>query len=145
LITSLNHHRHFASEIHSATMSEPFMDSSRHLRVKTVLHARVWGLDANSLPFMQVATIRDISDTGIVVNGLVCPLKKGAVVDIQYNGSRAEFLVQWVDKRGDGTAAGLVGLQRIASERASGTPFLSAPAGRRPTGKFLSVGIPAPI
>ena len=74
------------------------MDSSRHLPVKTVLHARVWGVDANSLPFMQVATIRDISDTGIVVNGLVCPLKKGAVVDIQYNGSRAEFLVQWIDK-----------------------------------------------
>jgi hypothetical protein len=104
------------------------MDSSRHLRVKTVLHARVWGVDANSFPFMQLATIRDISDAGIVVNGLLCPLNKGAVVDIQYNGSTAEFLVQWVDKRGDGTA-GLVGLQRIASEPCIWDAFLERPCG----------------
>jgi hypothetical protein len=63
-----------------------------------------------------------------VVKGLLCPLNKGAVVDIQYNGSTAEFLVQWVDKRGDGTA-GLVGLQRISSEPCIWDAFLERPCG----------------
>ena len=114
-------------------MFEPSMDSSRHLRVKTVLHARVWGIDANSLPFMQLATIRDISDAAIVVNGLVCPLKKGAIVDLQYNGARAEFLVEWVDKRADGTA-GLTGLQRISSEPCIWDAFLERACGAAANG-----------
>lgn len=103
------------------------------MRVKTVLHARVWGVDANSLPFMHVATIRDISDAAIVVDGLICPLKKGAALDVQYNGSKAEFLVQWVEKREDGTA-GLIGLQQISSEPCIWDAFLERACGAAANG-----------
>ena len=91
------------------------MDRRRQVRAKTVLPVKVWGVDANSHPFMQLATIRNISDVGIVLSGLRCPLKAGAVVDIQYNGSKAEFLVVWIGNAAGG-CVGDVGMQRISSE-----------------------------
>jgi hypothetical protein len=64
---------------------------------------------------MQLATIRNISDSGIVLGGLRCPLKAGVVVDVQYNGSKAEFLVMWIGKAAGGCAAE-IGMQHISSQ-----------------------------
>jgi len=89
------------------------MDRRRHLRVKTFLQAKVWGLDAKSRPFSQVATIVNISDPEIVLSGLRCTLKPGAVVDVQYDGSVAEFLVVWTRIPG-AASLGEVGMQRVS-------------------------------
>jgi len=89
------------------------MDRRPHLRVKTFLQAKVWGLDAKSRPFSQIATIVNISDPEIVLSGLRCTLKPGAVVDVQYDGSVAEFLVVWTGMPG-AAALGEVGMQRVS-------------------------------
>ena len=89
------------------------MDRRRKPRVTTALPVRVWGLDTNSRPFMQLATVRNMSDKGILLSGLTCSLRKGTVVDIQYNGARAEFLVIWVPPAG---VPGEIGLQMLPTQ-----------------------------
>lgn len=84
------------------------MDRRRKPRVTIALPIRVWGVDANSRPFMQLATIRNMSDTGILISGLTCSVRSGTVVDIQYDSIWAEFLVTRV-------SAGEVALQRLAT------------------------------
>jgi hypothetical protein len=69
------------------------MDRRRKPHVTNALPVRVWGLDANSRPFIELASLRNISEKGILLNGLTCSLRTGTVVDVQYNGERAEFLV----------------------------------------------------
>jgi hypothetical protein len=88
--------------------SRNLMDHRHKPRLTIALPVRVWGVDANSRPFMQLATIRDMSDTGILIGGLTCSLRPGTVVDIQYDSIRAEFLVTRV-------SAGEVALQRLAT------------------------------
>jgi hypothetical protein len=106
------------------------MDRRRHLRVKTFLQAKVWGLDAKSRPFSQVATIINISDPGIVLSGLRCTLKPGAVVDVQYDGSVAEFLVVWT-----GTdALGEVGMQRVSPGTCMWDSYVARACGVEATG-----------
>ena len=88
------------------------MDRRRKPRAVTALPVRVWGLDSNSYPFMQLAMVRNVSEKGVLLNGLTCQLRPGAVVDLQYNGRKAEFLVVWVAPG----SSGEVGLQKLQSE-----------------------------
>jgi hypothetical protein len=106
------------------------MDRRRHLRVKTFLQAKVWGIDANSHPFSQIATIINISDPGIVLSGLRCTLKPGTGVDVQYDGSVAEFLVVWT-----GTdALGEVGMQRVSPGTCMWDSYVARACGVEATG-----------
>jgi hypothetical protein len=104
------------------------MDRRRHVRANAVLHVRVWGLDAKSRPFTHLATIRNISDEGVLITGLCIALKAGTVVDIQYNGCRAEFLVAWVSDGPKGMAAE-VGLQRVSSQPCIWESYLDRASG----------------
>ena len=76
---------------------------------------RVWGVDANCRPFMQLASVLNISDGGALLDGLRCPLKPGEVVDVQYNNVKAEFLVVWAGKQGT-SREGELGLQSLPSQ-----------------------------
>ena len=104
------------------------MDRRPHLRVKTFLQAKVWGIDAKSRPFSQVATIVNISDPEIVLSGLRCTLKPGAVVDVQYDGSVAEFLVVWTGMPGE------VGMQRVSPGTCMWDPYVARACGVEATG-----------
>ena len=104
------------------------MDRRRHLRVKTFLQAKVWGLDAKSQPFSQVATILNIGDPGIVLSGLRCTLKPGAVVDVQYDGSTAEFVVVWTGIPGI-KGAGELGLQQVSPGTCMWDPYVGRACG----------------
>ena len=46
------------------------MDRRRNSRVKAHLPVRIWGVDAHDLPFMQLASVKNLSSTGAVVQGM---------------------------------------------------------------------------
>jgi hypothetical protein len=81
-------------------------------RVNTALPVRIWGVDANGRPFMQLATVRNISEQGILLDGVHTQLKAGEVVDLQYNDRKAEFLVVWTGQQ----RRGEVGLFNLPSQ-----------------------------
>lgn len=91
------------------------MDRRKTARVKTSLPVRIWGVDANCCPFMQLATVRNISETGVLLEGIKSRLKPGEVVDVQYNDTKAEFLVIWTGKQGTRNH-GRIGLQNLPSQ-----------------------------
>ncbi len=93
----------------------PAMDRRHRARVATAFPVRIWGMDANSRPFMQVAMVRNVSDTGILLDGIRVPLKAGGVVDLQYDGLKAEFLVVWAGRQGT-REQGELGLQTLPAQ-----------------------------
>ena len=76
---------------------------------------RIWGIDANSRPFIQLATARNVSEGGALLDGMHCPLRPGEVVDVQYNSVKAEFLVVWAGKQGT-ALEGEIGLQSLPTQ-----------------------------
>jgi hypothetical protein len=80
---------------------------------------------------MQLATIRNISDKGILLKGLTCPLRAGAIVDIQYNGAKAEFVVIWGGRPG---VPGEIGLQRMPTQPGIWDTYLNRTAGAQANG-----------
>jgi hypothetical protein len=64
---------------------------------------------------MQLATVKNISDSGALLEGMRCQLRPGEVVDVQYNGVRAEFMVVWAGQQG-GYEQGELGLQTLPAQ-----------------------------
>jgi len=90
------------------------MDRRRRRRVTALLPVRVWGVDAKGLPFTQLARVRNISNDGAVLQGLLRPVKAGELLHVQLGQQQAEFQVVWTGK---GTRhQGEVGIQNIPSE-----------------------------
>jgi hypothetical protein len=91
------------------------MDRRRETRVDTTLLVRVWGVDRYSQPFMQLATVRNISILGAVLVGVRRQVKPGEMLDVQYDGQCAQFRVIWSGKPGS-LEAGEIGIERLPSE-----------------------------
>ena len=91
------------------------MDRRRSLRVGANLPVRVWGVDAHDLPFMQLATVKNLSGSGAVIHGMRRQVLPGAIIEVQMDEEKAEFRVVWTGMPGT-RAAGELGLQRLASE-----------------------------
>ena len=91
------------------------MDRRQSPRIATLLPVRVWGVDAHSLAFMQLATVTNISTSGAVVQGIQRQLRPGEVLEVQFAGEKAEFRVVWVGQFGT-PRQGEVGLERVASQ-----------------------------
>jgi hypothetical protein len=91
------------------------MDRRQSPRVATLLPVRVWGIDAHSLPFMQPATVTNISASGAVVQGIQRTLRPGDILEVQFAGEKAEFRVVWVGRIGT-SQQWTVGLERVASQ-----------------------------
>ncbi len=91
------------------------MYRSRQPRVTTAFPVRIWGLDVNCRPFAQIASVTNVSDGGILLNGVRPRLRAGEVVDVQYNNTKAEFLVIWAGQRGT-ASEGELGLQSLPSQ-----------------------------
>lgn len=91
------------------------MDRRNRPRVVTAFPVRIWGVDANSRPFMQLAMVRNVSDDGVLLYGVKIPLKAGGVVDLQYNGIKAEFVVVWAGRQGT-REQGELGLQSLPAQ-----------------------------
>ncbi len=91
------------------------MDRRHRPRIATAYPVRIWGIDSNSRPFMQLATVKNVSENGVLLDGVRIPLKPGEVVDLQYNGSKAEFLVVWSGRQGT-REQGELGLQSLPAQ-----------------------------
>jgi hypothetical protein len=91
------------------------MDRRRKPRVTALLPARVWGMDAFSLPFMQVVTLKNVSDGGAVVQGMQRRVRPGEVLELQVGEEKASFRVVWVGRPG-GRGEGEIGLQRMSAQ-----------------------------
>jgi hypothetical protein len=64
---------------------------------------------------MQLASIRNISSTGAVVQGMSRLIRPGEILEVQLGEEKAEFRVVWVGKTGT-AREGEVGLESLASE-----------------------------
>ena len=91
------------------------MDRRRQPRVNALLPIRIWGVDANCTPFMQLVTAMNISENGALLEGVRCPLRPGEVVDVQYNRVKAEFVVVWAGRPGTQNE-GEIGLESLPAQ-----------------------------
>jgi hypothetical protein len=91
------------------------MDRRRSPRVGAHLPVRVWGVDAHDLPFMQLASVKNLSSTGAVIHGMCRQMRPGEILEVQMDNEKAQFRVIWTGMPGT-SSAGEIGLQRLASE-----------------------------
>src|SRR6202163_4089583 len=103
------------SPYHSRSIKEDGMDRRRNPRVKAQLPVRIWGVDAHDLPFMQLASVKNLSSSGVVVQGIRRQIKPGEILEVQLDDEKAQFRVIWTGMQGTGSA-GELGLQSLASE-----------------------------
>jgi hypothetical protein len=88
------------------------MDRRREQRIFVELPVKIWGMDANSRPFTEPASLRTISGRGATLQGVHAQLKPGCVLDLQYEGSKAQFRVVWMGKPGT-EMQGEVGIENL--------------------------------
>ena len=91
------------------------MDRRREIRIETALPVRIWGVDSYGRPFLQLASVRNLSSLGAVVQNVRVQIKPGEIVDVQYDGQKAQFRVIWAGRSGT-VEAGEVGLERLPEE-----------------------------
>ena len=91
------------------------MDRRRAPRVTATLPVRIWGLDACALPFMQLASVRNISSQGAVLQGLRRQILPGEVLDVQFGEGRAQFRVVWAGQHGT-PLAGEAGIEMLPAQ-----------------------------
>jgi hypothetical protein len=89
------------------------MDRRRQQRIVVDLPVRIWGLDVHARPFTQPASLRTISGRGATLQGVDAQLKPGDLVDVQYEGTQAQFRVVWLGKRGT-EMQGEVGIESLS-------------------------------
>lgn len=91
------------------------MDRRHETRVDVSLPVRIWGVDNYAAPFMQLARARNISHEGAVIQGIRCQIKPGEIVDVQYEGHKAQFQVIWAGQTGTRNE-GEIGIAKLPQE-----------------------------
>ena len=91
------------------------MDRQREVQVETALPVRIWGVDSYCRPFMQLASVRNIGSLRAILKNVRSQVKPGEILDVQYDGQRAQFRVIWAGKPGT-MEAGEIGLERLPEE-----------------------------
>ena len=91
------------------------MDRRRETRVDAMLPVKIWGVDDNLCPFMQLARVTNISSAGAVVEGVRPQIKPGEVLDVQYEGAKAQFRVIWAGRMGS-RHEGEIGIEKLPDE-----------------------------
>ncbi|MGH9511706.1 MAG: hypothetical protein ACRD2U_06175 [Terriglobales bacterium] len=91
------------------------MDRRRNPRVEAVLPVRVWGLDANTMPFMETARATSISSAGALIQGLRRQVRLGEVLDVQLGEEKSQFRVVWIGKAGT-RKSGSLGIESTETE-----------------------------
>jgi hypothetical protein len=91
------------------------MDQPHKSRVDAILPVRIWGIDNDSRPFIQLARAKNISSMGAVVQGIAPQIKPGEIVDVQYEGNKAQFRVIWTGRVGT-QRQGEIGIEKLPLE-----------------------------
>ena len=89
------------------------MDRRRQSRVFVDLPVQIWGMDTFSRPFTQPASLRSISGRGATLQCVDAQLKPGDVLDVLYQGTKAQFRIVWCGKPGT-PVAGEVGIENLS-------------------------------
>src|SRR5205814_10124799 len=97
----------------------PGMDRRRNARVAAFIPVRLWGMDANSLPFTQMATVKNISSSGVAIHGLMRQVLPGELLDVQLGEDRAQYRVVWACRMGSRKEGG-IGLESMEAEHVNG-------------------------
>jgi len=92
------------------------MDRRQQQRVPVDLPVMIWGMDANSRPYTQPASLRTISGCGATLQCVDVRLKPGDVVDVQYHGAQTQFRVVWCGRTGT-EMQGEVGITSLADDK----------------------------
>ena len=90
------------------------MDRRKQSRVFVDLPVQIWGMDTHCRPFMQPASLRTISRGGATLQCVDAQLRPGDVVDVLYEGTRAQFRIVWCGKAGT-EMAGEVGIESLSA------------------------------
>jgi len=91
------------------------MDRRREERVVVELPIQIWGKDADARPFTQTASLRTISGRGATLQGVSAQLKPGDVVDLQYQGAKAQFRIVWLGRPGT-ELQGEIGVENLSQD-----------------------------
>ena len=91
------------------------MDRRRQSRVFVDLPVQIWGMDTFSRPFTQPASLRSISGRGATLQCVDAQLKPGDMLDVLYQGTKAQFRIVWCGKPGS-AVAGEVGIENLSDD-----------------------------
>jgi hypothetical protein len=131
----------------------------RHLsepRFNTDLSVRVFGIDADGRPFSENSQLRNISDHGAKLQGMVIQLRPGDIIGVRLHGQKARCKVAWainlepVDRNEAGVRV-LEGEpcpwqeEREKQEAIGTSPISRIPPAARDKRKFARHSIPFPI
>jgi len=72
-------------------------------------------MDAEGLPFMQLAGVRNISSSGALIQGMRRQVLPGEILEVQLGQEKAQFRVAWVGIRGT-RKEGEIGIESLPSE-----------------------------
>jgi|SRR5271165_732531 len=86
------------------------MDRRRNPRIAVQLPVQVWGMDAFGRPFMDPATVINMSRGGLVLQGVRRRIRAGELLDVRMGNEKGQFRVTWVGPTGD------LGLQSITAQ-----------------------------
>lgn len=84
----------------------------RHKRIRTALPVRLWGMDANGRPFIEVSTTVNVSRTGTQLSCIPTKLSEGDIIGLRCGERKHNFRVIWTGKKGT-AEEGHVGLQSL--------------------------------
>jgi hypothetical protein len=91
------------------------MDRRQQSRIFVDLPVQIWGMDSYSRPFIQPASLRTISGRGATLQCVDAKLKPGDLVDVLYEGTKAQFRVVWCGQPGT-EMAGEVGVENLNAD-----------------------------
>jgi hypothetical protein len=89
------------------------MDRRRSPRIEAVFPVRIWGLDANTIPFMETARATSISSAGALIQGFRRQVRLGELLEVQLGEERCQFRVVWAGK---GRKSDELGLESVSPE-----------------------------
>lgn len=110
------------------------MGRRRHERFKRELTVKIYGTDSLGQPFSQTASVVDVSERGLRLEGVRVFDRPGRSVLVERRGDKSLYRVIWV---GAGALAGHIGLMNVQPEKSI---FTSLP----PSGPDQYVAPPPP-
>jgi hypothetical protein len=75
---------------------------------------KVHGADSLGQPFSQTASVMDVSESGVRLEGVHVLYRAGQTAVLEYNGNKAQYRVVWV---GGGALVGQAGLMNLEPEK----------------------------
>ena len=84
----------------------------RHKRIPAALPVRLWGMDANGRPFIEVSTTENVSRSGALLSSIPTKLAEGDIIGLRCNERKYQFRVVWTGKKGT-PDEGRLGLQSL--------------------------------